>query len=327
MKPRILVTRKIPALGLDVLRETCDMDLWEESTPVPRAVLLREAAEAEGLLTLLSDRIDVAVLAAAPRLRAISQYAVGYDNIDVAEATARGIPVGNTPDVLTEATADMAFALLMAVARRLVEGVDNVRQGKWITWGPEILLGRDVWGATLGIVGMGRIGQAMARRGRGFGMRILYTEPERRPEVESTPEAEYLPLDELLARSDYVSLHCPLTPETQGLIGNRELRLMKPAASLINTARGGIVRTDALVRALCEGWLAGAALDVTDPEPLPVDHPLLSLPQCIVTPHIASASVTARNRMAEIAAKNLLAGLRGERMPFCVNPEVYEHAR
>lgn len=323
MKPRIYLTRRIPRAGLALLEEACEVRLWDEPLPVPREVLLREVAEAEGLLTLLSDRIDAEVIAAAPKLRVISQYAVGYDNIDLATATARGIPVGNTPDVLTEATADLAFALLMAVARRVVEGVDQVRQGLWKTWGPEILLGQDVWGATLGIIGLGRIGQAMARRGRGFGMRVLYADPQRKPEAEAALNVEYAALEEMLAQVDYLSLHCPLTPATRGLIGEAELRRMKPTAVLINTARGAVVQQEALLRALREGWIAGAGLDVTDPEPLPPDHPLVALPNCVITPHIASASVRTRNAMAIIAAQNMLAGLQGAPLLHCVNPQVY----
>ncbi len=321
MKPRIFVTRKIPAAGLMQLEQACDVQLWEEPLPVPRAVLERESAIAEGLLTLLSDSIDAALIAAAPRLRVISQYAVGYDNIDLAAATARGIPVGNTPDVLTDATADLAFALLMTAARRLGEARDYVRAGEWRTWGPQLLLGQDVWGATLGIVGLGRIGQALARRGRGFGMRVLYTSPS--CNADPSLGAECVPLETLLAAADFVSLHCPLTPQTEGLIGAHELRAMRSTAILINTARGAVVDSGALLTALQEGWIAGAALDVTDPEPLPADHPLVNLPNCIVTPHIGSASITARTRMAELAAENLLAGLRGEPLPHCVNPEVY----
>lgn len=323
-KPRVFVTRIIPEKGLQMLESTCDVHLWESPEPVPRDVLLGEAAEAEGLLTLLSDPIDADVISAAPHLRAISQYAVGYDNIDVATATARGIPVGHTPGVLTDATADLAFALLMSAARRLTEGVDHVRAGKWTTWGPKLLLGQDVWGATLGIVGLGRIGTAMARRGRGFDMRVLYTGPHRKPQIEAELGVEYAALDELLATSDYVSLHCPLTLQTAGLIGEAELRTMKPTAILVNTARGGVVETEALVRALREGWIAEAALDVTNPEPLPADHPLVDLPNCTVTPHIGSATVSTRTRMSVIAAENLLAGLRGEPMPHCVNPKVSE---
>lgn len=323
MKPRIFVTRRIPQIGLEKLQAACEVRLWEAETPVSRATLLAEAAEAEGLVTLLSDGIDAALLAAAPRLRVISQYAVGYDNIDVAAATARGIPVGNTPDVLTDATADFAFTLLMAAARRLPEARDNVRAGQWLTWGPQTLLGYDIWGATLGIVGMGRIGQAMARRGQGFAMRVLFTDPQCKAEGEALG-AECVPLETLLAESDYISLHCPLTARTRGLIGERELRAMKPTAILINTARGAVVNTAALVEALRAGWIAGAALDVTDPEPLPAEHPLVMLPNCLVAPHIASASITARNQMALIAADNLLAGLQGARLPHCVNPQVYD---
>lgn len=323
--PRVYVTREIPEVGLRLLREQCAVEVWPSELPIPRAALLSAAAQAEGLLTLLSDPIDATLIAAAPQLRVISQYAVGYDNIDVAAATARGIPVGNTPDVLTDATADFAFALLMAAARRIPEGMDNVRQGAWQTWGPKTLLGQDVWGATLGIIGLGRIGQAMARRGKGFAMRVLFTDPHCKAEGAALG-AECVSLETLLAEADFVSLHCPLTPQTRGLIGARELRLMKATAILINTARGAVIQQDALVQALQEGWIGGAALDVTDPEPLPPTHPLVGLPNCLITPHIASATVTARDQMARIAAENLLAGLRGERLPHCVNPEVYARA-
>lgn len=321
-RPRIYVTREIPAAGMQVLHEHCEVLLWRDSLPVPRATLLAAVADVEGLLTLLSDPIDATLIAAAPQLRVISQYAVGYDNIDIAAATARGIPVGNTPDVLTVATADFAFALLMAAARRIPEGDANVRQGEWRTWGPQTLLGQDVWGTTLGVVGLGRIGQAMVRRGRGFAMRVLFTDPRCKAEGAALG-AECVPLETLLAEADFVSLHCPLTPETRGLMGERELRMMKPTAILINTARGAVVQQEALLRALREGWIAGAALDVTDPEPLTPEHPLVGLPNCLITPHIASASVAARTQMAIVAAENLLTGLRGERLPHCVNPQVY----
>jgi glyoxylate reductase len=286
-------------------------------------VLLQEVADCDGLLCLLTDPIDAEVIAAGARLRVISQMAVGVDNIDLRAATARGIPVGHTPGVLTEATADFTFALLMAAARRIPEGVDYVRAGKWRTWEPMGLLGVDIWGATLGIVGMGRIGTAVARRARGFAMHILYYDPTRRPELEAELGVEYAELDDLLARSDFVSLHCPLTPETHHLIGEAALKRMKPTAILINAARGPVVDPAALVRALSEGWIRAAALDVTEPEPIPPDHPLLSLPNCIVVPHIASATVSTRERMAAMAAENLLAGLRGQRLPYCANPEVY----
>jgi glyoxylate reductase len=254
----------------------------------------------------------------------ISQCAVGYDNIDVAAATARGIPVGNTPGVLTDATADFAFTLLMAAARRVGEAVDFVRAGHWQTWGLTLLLGQEVYGATLGIVGLGRIGRAVARRARGFDMQVLYHDAVRRPKAEAELGVAYRPLDDLLRESDFVTLHTSLTDETQGLIDARALALMKPTAILINTSRGPVVDTEALYQALKAGQIAYAALDVTDPEPLPAGHKLLTLPNVLVAPHIASATVTSRTQMAIMAVENLLAGLEGERLPHCANPEVYE---
>ncbi|HEC23046.1 MAG TPA: D-glycerate dehydrogenase, partial [Chloroflexi bacterium] len=243
---------------------------------------------------------------------------------DVAAATARGIPVGHTPGVLTDTTADFAFALLMAAARRVVEGVHYVKAGRWRTWGPTLLMGHDVHHATLGIIGFGRIGQGVARRAAGFDMRVLYYDrnPDEDAEVAHRLGAESRPLDEVLAESDFISLHVPLTDETYHLIGEREFRLMKSSAVLINTARGPVVDPQALYNALTNGEIAYAALDVTEPEPLPPDHPLLRLENCIVVPHIASSSLATRNRMAEMAAENLEAGLKGEKLPYCVNPEV-----
>jgi glyoxylate reductase len=322
-KSTIYVTRRIPEAGLQMVREACDFRIWEGELPPPKEVILREVADCDGLLCLLTDPVDAEVIAAGKRLRVISQYAVGVDNVDLEAATARSIPVGHTPGVLTKAVADMALALLMAAARRIPEGIEKVRTGEWRTWEPLGLLGADIWEATLGIAGMGRIGTAVARRARGFAMRVLYHDRVRKPELEAELGLEYTELDDLLTQADFVSLHCPLTPETHHLIGEQELRRMKPTAILINTSRGPVVDTEALVRALGEGWIAAAALDVTDPEPLPADHPLLVLPNCIVVPHIASATVTARERMAVMAAENLLAGLRGERLPYCANPEVY----
>ncbi len=323
-KPTIYITRRIPDAGLEMIRQACRVRLWKGELPPPKEIILREVAGCDGLLCLLTDPIDAEVITAGHRLRVISQYAVGVDNVDLQAATARDIPVGHTPGVLTEATADMAFALLMTSARRIPEGIEKVRAGRWHTWEPLGLLGADVWGATLGIVGLGRIGTAVSRRARGFTMRVLYHDRVRKTGVEAELGLEYIPLDDLLAEADFVSLHCPLIPETHHLIGEQALRRMKPTAVLINAARGPIVETDALVRALQEGWIAAAALDVTDPEPLPPDHPLLALPNCIVVPHIGSATVTTRERMAVMAAENLLAGLRGARLPYCVNPEVYE---
>jgi len=316
----VYITRRIPDAGLDPIREACDVILWGGDEPPPYETLVDHVRDVDGLLCLLTDRIDDALMAAAPRLRVISQMAVGYDNIDVAAATRRGIVVGYTPDVLTEATADMAFALLMAAARRLVEAVDYARAGRWRTWGPLTLLGHDVHGATLGIVGLGRIGRAVARRARGFDMRVLYYDCARDEAAEREFGPACLDLDTLLAESDFVTLHVPLTPATRHLIGREQLRRMKPTAVLINTSRGPVVDQEALVEALRAGEIGYAALDVTDPEPLPPDHPLFALPNAIITPHIASASVTARAQMAVLAARNLLAGLRGEAPPFCVNP-------
>jgi glyoxylate reductase len=325
MRSRVYVTRRVPDAGLTMVLKACEAEVWEDELPVPREVLLEKVRDVEGLYSLLTDRVDAALLDAAPNLRVVSNYAVGYNNIDVAACTARGIPVGNTPGVLTDTTADFAFALLMAAARRVPEGVEYVKAGKWKTWGPKLLLGVDVYGATLGIVGYGRIGQAMARRARGFDMRVLAYDPYLDPD---SPQADpdlvtVVDLETLLAESDFVSIHVPLTEKTHHLIGTAELAQMKPSALLINTARGEVVDPGALLGALDTRQIRAAALDVTEPEPLPADHPLVALDNCIVVPHIASASVATRNKMAVIAAENLLAGLEGRRLPHCVNPEVY----
>jgi glyoxylate reductase len=301
----------------------CEVVIWDQEIPPPYEVIVERVEDKEGLLCLLTDRIDKALMDAAPRLKVISQCAVGYDNIDVGAAIARGIPVGNTPGVLTDATADFAFTLLMAAARRIGEAIDYVREGRWQTWGLTLLLGQSVRGATLGIVGLGRIGQAVARRASGFDMKVLYYDAFRQSEAEAELGVEYCALEDLLRESDYVSLHVSLTEETRGLIDARALRLMKPTAILINTSRGPVVDPGALYKALKEGQIAYAALDVTDPEPLPADHELLELPNLIVAPHIASATVASRNLMATRAVHNLVAGLRGERLPYCVNSDVY----
>ena len=298
---RVFVTRRLPGTALKRLAAEHEVDVWPERMPPPQDVLRERAARVDGLVALLTDRVDAALLEACPDLRVISNYAVGSDNVDREAATARGIPVGITPDVLTEATADLAFAGLLAAARRLPEALAAVREGRWQTWEPDWLLGHDVHGATLGIVGYGRIGRAVARRAEGFAMRILAT-----PRV---------PLDELLAQSDAVTLHVPLTSETRHLIDADALARMKPTAILVNTARGGVVDQQALARALHRGEIAGASLDVTDPEPLPSDHPLLEAPNLLVLPHIGSATHTARERMADLAVDNLLAGLAGAPLP------------
>jgi lactate dehydrogenase-like 2-hydroxyacid dehydrogenase len=277
----------------------------------------------EGILCLLTDKVDQALLDASPRLRVVSNMAVGFDNIDVGVCTRRKIPVGNTPGVLTDATADLTMTLLLSSARILPTASKDARDGLWRTWSPVGWLGADLRGATLGIVGMGKIGKAVVERSKGFGLRIIYTDAKRLPEVENNYGAQYRSLDDLLGESDFVSLHCPLTAQTRGLMDETRLQKMKRTAILVNTARGPIVATNALVRALKEGWIAGAGLDVTDPEPLPPEHPLYDLPNCLIAPHIGSATHGTRRRMAEMACENLLAGLEAERLPNCVNPEVY----
>jgi glyoxylate reductase len=318
-KPRVFVTRRLPGEAVHRLAQLADVDLWPEELPPPYDVLRARASEADGLLCLLTDRVDGALIEAAPRLRVISQMAVGYDNIAIGAATARGIPVGNTPGVLTEATADLTFALILAVARRIVEAEQFVREGRWRTWDPGGLLGLELSGATLGIVGLGKIGRAVARRAQGFGLRVVYAS---RSPVE-TELASPVTLDELLGEADIVSLHVPLTAETERMIGERELRRMKNDAILINTARGGIVDQRALVRALGGGWIGGAGLDVAAVEPIPADDALLRAPNCVLLPHIGSATFKTRTRMAAMAVDNLIAGLEDRPLPHCVNPDVY----
>ena len=293
---RCFVTRELPGAALDRLRAAHDVDVWPGELPPTRQDLIEHARDAEGLLCLLTDAIDADVIAACPNLRAISNYAVGSDNIDPEAAAERGIDVAVTPDVLTETTADLAFALMLAAARRLPEGERAVRAGEWHTWEPSGWLGQDLDGATLCIVGPGRIGMAVARRADAFSMQVVTV-------------GRGDPLHDALARADFVSLHCPLTEETLGLIGDAELDAMKSTAVLVNTARGPIVQTEALRRALTDGAIAGAALDVTDPEPLPADHPLLAAPNVLVVPHIGSATHRTRERMADLAVDNLLAAL------------------
>jgi glyoxylate reductase len=318
-KPKVFVTRKLPQKPWEELNQHVDPELWDFETPPPHEVLIEKVKGKDGLICLLTDRIDVDVMEAGSDLKVISQIAVGYDNIDITEATARGIRVGNTPGVLTDATADFAFTLLMAAARRVGEGIDYVRQGHWKTWGLTTLLGQDIYGATLGIVGFGRIGQAVAKRAHGFGMKILYHDRERTIEAEKELGAEYRPLDNLLNEADFVSLHVSLNDQTRGMIAARQFELMKPTAILINTARGPVVDRDALYEALQGEKIAAAALDVTDPEPLPPSDKLLSLPNLIVVPHIASATVSARTKMCMMAVENLVVGLNSEPLPFPVN--------
>jgi glyoxylate reductase len=304
---KVFVTRRLPGGALDRLAAEHEVEVWSEQLPPGRDELLTRAPELDGLLSLLTDRVDAELIEAAPRLRAISNYAVGVDNVDLEAAAARGIPVGNTPEVLTDTTADLAVALMLGISRHLAEGDAYVRRGEWRTWETGLLLGHDLHGATVGIVGFGRIGRAVARRLEGFGCEIL-----------NTSRRGGIPLEELLDRSDFVTVHSPLTPETRGLIGEEALARMKPTSYLVNTARGPIVDSEALGHALSAGRIAGAALDVTDPEPLPAGHPLLDAPNLLVLPHLGSATHATRARMADMAVDNLLAGLAGEPMPNSV---------
>jgi glyoxylate reductase len=322
-QPHIFITRQLPA-NLAALQQVATVDVWTERQPPPYEVLLAKVKAMDGLLCLLTDPIDRPLIEAGMSLKVISQMAVGYDNIDLTAATAHKIPVGHTPGVLTNATADLTWALLMAAARRVAEADRFTRRGLWQTWEPDLLLGPDVTGATLGIVGLGRIGQSVAKRAQGFEMPILYTDTHRGdPKVEQSLAVEFVSFDRLLQDSDFITIHTPLTPDTYHLFSDRQFAQMKSSAILINTARGTIVDPNALYRALNNGEIAAAAIDVTDPEPIPTDSPLLTLENLIITPHIGSASRQAREKMATMAIDNLLAGLRGDRLPYCANPEVY----
>lgn len=322
-RPKVFVTRAIPEEGSEMVRDFCEVDLWLHELPPTRDELLQHVRGVDGLLCLLTDTIDGEVMdQAGSQLKVISNYAVGFDNIDVPAATARKIPVGNTPGVLTDATADFAFALMMAVARRIPEAERYVHEGKWKTWGPMTLLGVDLQGATLGLIGFGRIAQAVARRAQGFEMQVIYYDPSEKnayPDLNATQ----VDFDTLLTESDFISLHTPLTPDTRHLIDSEALSKMKPTAVLVNTARGPVVDPQALYEALKAKRIFGAGLDVTEPEPIPMDSPLLTLENIVVVPHIASAGKATRAKMSRMAAENLIAGLKGERLPNCVNPQVY----
>ncbi len=319
-RPRVFVARRLPGRALERLAALVDLDCWEGDGPPPRSELIARARDAVGLVPLLTDRVDAELLDQCRSLVVVSSMGVGYDHVDVAELTRRKIPLGNTPEVLTEATADLAFALVLAMARRLVEARAAVLEGRWGPWDPSFLLGRELNGSMLGIVGLGRIGTAMARRARAFSMEVIaWTRTSR-----DVQGVRLVGFDELLARSEFVSLHVPLSAETFHLIGEREFEVMRDDAVLINTARGAIVDQKALARALANGSIAAAGLDVCEIEPIALDDPLLGLSNCLVLPHIGSATETTRARMADLVVDNLLAGLAGERLPHCVNPEVYE---
>ncbi|HOD04750.1 MAG TPA: D-glycerate dehydrogenase [Anaerolineaceae bacterium] len=323
-KPRIFMTRAIAPAAIDSLSAQTDLEVWPHEAPPPYEILIDRVQNATGIVSLLTDRIDAGLIAAAgPDFKVIAQMAVGFDNIDVAAATARGIPVGHTPGVLTETTADFAWALLMAAARRVIEAHNEVQQGIWRPWGPDVLTGQDIFRATLGLVGFGRIGQAVAKRAQGFDMPILYHDLQRFPEAEKSLGAQFVSLEELLERADFVSLHTFMSPQNKYMMGKSQFEQMKPNAIFINTARGGLVDPDALLWAVRERKIAGAGLDVFETEPIPEGHPLLKEPSVIITPHIASASKNTRARMALMAAENIIAAIKGKRIPYCANPEVY----
>ena len=323
VKPKVFVTRVLPAAGLERIKSACDAEIWTDPLPPPPDVLRQKIVACDGLVSLLTDRVDAALMDLAPRLKVVSNFAVGFNNVDVPAATARGIAVGNTPGVLTDATADMAFCLLIAAARRVVESHQYSLAGKWKTWEPLGHLGQDLAGRTIGIIGMGRIGYALAKRCRGgWDMKVLYHDVFQNVQAESDMQAKRVDLDTLLKEADFVTLHTDLNDKTRGMIGAEQFKKMKRTAVLINTARGPLVDQKALASALKSGTIFAAGLDVTDPEPPALDDPLLQLPNCILAPHIASATVHTRNAMAEICANNLIAGVTGQGLPAWVNPEV-----
>jgi len=322
-KPKVYVTREMPERGLRIIKEKFDAEVWPEYAPPPKKLIIEKAARVDALATLLSDKIDAEVYNAAPRLKIVAQMAVGFDNIDVAEATKRGIFVTNTPGVLTDTTADFAWALLMAVARRVVEADQYVRTGKWkVGWHPMMLQGRDLYGATLGIVGLGRIGCAIAKRAKGFDMKVLYNDVIRRPDFEKEYGIQFVDADYLFKNSDFITINVPLMKETYHLVDEKRLKTMRKTAYVINNSRGPVVDEKALYKALKEGWIAGAGLDVFEQEPTPMDNPLLKLDNIVVAPHISSASYETRSKMAEMVADNLVAFFEGKTPPNLVNSEV-----
>ena len=323
-KDHVFITRKIHDSAISMMKPYANLEIWPEPFPPDETTLIEQAQKSNGLVTLLTDPITERVIRAGlPDLKVISQMAVGVDNIDLQFANKSKIPVGHTPGVLTETTADFTWALLLSAARRVVESSNEVHDGIWRPWGPDVLCGLDVHGATLGIIGLGRIGKAVARRAVGFSMRVLYYEPQRLPEVEQELGVSYRPLDELLAQSDFITLHVYMTDTTRHMINEEKLSLMKPNAILVNTSRGGIIDVNALYNSLKDNQIRAAALDVFDPEPIPKNHPILKMKNLLLTPHIASASEQTRKKMATMAAENLIAGITGKKLPFCANPEVF----
>lgn len=318
-KHRVVVTRRIPRAGLDLVQEATDVRLWDSDEPIPRDTLLEWVQGIDGLYCLLTERVNDELLdAAGPSLKVVSTLSVGFDHVDVEACKRRNIAVGNTPGVLTDTTADLAMALLLATARRIPESIDAIHRGEWTTWKPEWMAGYDLHGSTVGIVGFGRIGTTFAKRLQGFDCRILYHDVQPNASVAATLHAEYVEMDTLLAESDFISIHTALTPETERLFNADAFRKMKRSAILVNTSRGGTVDHEALYQALVNGEIAAAGLDVTTPEPLPLDHPLLHLPNCVVLPHIASASYATRAKMAVLAAENVIAGVTGQPLPYPV---------
>ena len=322
MQPKIYITRRIPESGIKLLQESCDVEIWDSDDVVPRDVFLKAISDKDAVLCLLTDKVDAETMDVAKSVKIFANMAVGFDNIDVEECTKRGVMASNTPGVLTDTTADFAFTLLMSAARRIREGHEFVQAGKWETWGPLLLMGQDIHHATLGLIGLGRIGTEMARRGQGFSMRVIYNDVVRREDLEQELGLEYADFDTVLQESDFVSMHVPYMPATHHLISTEQLAMMKQTAVLINTARGPIVDPQALYTALKSGEIWAAGLDVTDPEPIPMDDPLLTLDNCLIAPHIASASFNTRSDMSELAANNILAALSGERPPTILNPDV-----
>lgn len=322
--PKVILTHPLPEDWITELREACELVVGPEGGTGLTPELRQQLPEARGLLCLLDDPIDAAVLGEAESLQVVTNMAVGYDNIDVETCTELGIPVGHTPGVLTEGTADLTMALLLAAARKLPQASRDAREGRWDTWNPTGWLGADLKDAVIGIIGMGKIGSAVARRAAAFETRLLFHNRSPRPVLAEELNAEQVSLDRLLRESDFICLHVPLTDQTRWMIDGEALAAMKETAVLVNAARGGVVHTTALVSALRKGQIRAAALDVTDPEPLPPEHPLYDLDNCLITPHIGSATHHTRETMAALAVENILAGLRGEKLPHCVNPEVYQ---
>lgn len=321
---KVWVTRRIPEPALDMLRKVADIEVWEDELPPARELILEKIGELDGILSLLTDKMDPVVMDRAKKLKVIANYAVGFDNVDIPAATERGIMVTNTPGVLTGTTADLAFTLLMATARNIVAADRYTREGRWKTWGPMLFLGQDIHNATLGLIGLGRIGYEMAKRGAGFNMRVRYNDVRRNEAAEKELGLEFVDRDTILKESDFVSLHTPLTAETRHMISTKELQMMKPTAILINSSRGPVVDPKALYEALKNKTIYGAGLDVTEPEPISKDDPLLTLDNLTVVPHIASASVATRTRMATMAAENLIQALKGEKPDALVNKDVWD---